>query len=92
MYRIWGKRIKDNKIIEEMTYENKDDSLPINEALELALDEFTYAFDLQKPMWFNKNTKEMAKFHATSFHEDQFIEDIDFDYLEIQLLEMPEFL
>jgi len=87
MFRIWGKLMKNNRFLNEMVAEIDNTSLTREEKIEEALDQFTMAFDLQKPMWFDKNTKDMKKFSRTQFFDDQFIESITFDYLEIEIIE-----
>ena len=87
MFRIWGKLIKQNKILEEKVVEITDQSLTINEKIQAALETFCHDFDLEKPMWFDKNTKELNQISKTTFREDQFIESIWFDYLEIEIID-----
>jgi len=87
MFRLWGKVMKNNRFVKEMVFEIDDFSMSRTEKVLECLDQSCMAFDLQKPMWFDKNTKEMIRFAKTSFHEDQFIETIDFDYFEIEIIE-----
>ena len=44
-------------------------------------------FDLEVPTWLKTNVKEFQKSAKTRFRQDSFIEQIPFDYLEIQVLE-----
>jgi hypothetical protein len=86
MVRIWGKLMKHNNFLEEKVVEIDDQSLPINDKIQTALEIICHDFDLEKPMWFDKNTKELKQISKTSFREDQFIESIWFDYLEIEII------
>ena len=86
MVRIWGKLMKSNKFREEKVVEIDNQSLNMNDNIEAALATICYDFDLEKPMWFDKNTKELNQISKTSFREDQFIEPIWFDYLEIEII------
>ena len=52
-----------------------------------ALENACYQFDLEKPIWLDKNISEFRRHGRTRFTQDSFIEHIDFDYLEIQVLE-----
>ena len=52
-----------------------------------SLDEVCYTFDLGRPIWLDKNIKEFKKMDKTRFDSDNFIEGIDFDYLEIHIIE-----
>ena len=87
MFRIWGKLMKNNRFLKDMVVEIDNPSLTREERIDDALDQFTLAFDIQKPMWFDKNTKDMKQFSRTHFYADQFIESITFDYLEIEIIE-----
>ena len=52
-----------------------------------ALDEICYQFDLGKPIWLDATIAEFKRHDKARFSQDNFIESIDFDYLEIQVIE-----
>ena len=52
-----------------------------------ALEEACYEFDLGKPIWLDKNIREFKRLSKTRFNSDNFIETINFDFLEIQIIE-----
>ena len=52
-----------------------------------ALDEACHAFDLQVPAWLDININDFKKFSKARFTQDSFVEHIDFDYLEIHVIE-----
>lgn len=52
-----------------------------------ALDDVCYQFDLGKPIWLDKTIAEFKRHNKARFYQDNFIETIDFDYLEIQIIE-----
>lgn len=52
-----------------------------------ALDEICLQFDLSKPIWLDKTVAEFKRHRKTRFTQDNFIDSIDFDYLEIQVIE-----
>ena len=87
MFRIWGKVMKNTKFLQDMVVEIEDTNMTREEKIMESIDQCCMAFDLQIPMWFDKNTKEMTQFAKTSFHADQFIETIKFDYFEIEIIE-----
>ena len=87
MFRIWGKVMKNTKFLQDMVVEIEDTNMTREEKIMESIDQCCMAFDLQIPMWFDKNTKEMKQFRKTSFHADQFIETIKFDYFEIEIIE-----
>jgi hypothetical protein len=48
-------------------------------------------FDLGKPIWLESNIREFQRHAKTRFHQDSFIEEIDFDYLEFHVIEEDSF-
>ena len=87
MFRLWGKVIKNGKIIDDVTIDNTKSNLTLNQKMEQALEDMSLIFDIQKPMWLPDNTKDFVKFKKTQFKQDHFIESIEFDYFEIEMLE-----
>ena len=51
------------------------------------LDEICYDFDLSKPIWLDSTVTEFKRHSKTRFYQDNFVDSIDFDYLEIQVIE-----
>jgi hypothetical protein len=87
MVRIWGKLMKHNKFLAEKVIEIDNKSLPVNDKIHTALEIFCHDFDLEKPMWFDKNTTELSQISKTTFRADQFIDSIGFDYLELEIID-----
>ena len=56
-----------------------------------ALDEVCYQFDLSRPIWLDKTIAEFKRHRKTRFTQDNFIERIDFDFLEIQIIEEDQY-
>ena len=52
-----------------------------------SLDSICYEFNLEKPMWLDSTVKDFQLHDKTRFTQDNFIETIDFDFLEIQVIE-----
>jgi hypothetical protein len=44
-------------------------------------------FDLAVPIWLDANVAEFKRHSKTRFGSDNFVEEIEFDYLEIQVIE-----
>ena len=42
---------------------------------------------LGNPIWLDTTVRDFKKHSKTRFYQDNFIEQIDFDYLEIQVIE-----
>lgn len=87
MFRIWGKLFKDNHLLKDMVYENSDRALNRTKKVFAGLHEFCMEFDLQEPIWLDKNITEFQRVDKTRFDQDNFIESIEFDFLEIQVIE-----
>ena len=52
-----------------------------------ALEEACYRLDLGKPIWLKANIQEFQRLAKTRFYQDNFIEEIDFEYLELEIIE-----
>ena len=52
-----------------------------------ALEEACTIFDLGHPVWLEKNIAEFKNGAKTRFTKDNFIEEIEFDYLEMNIIE-----
>lgn len=87
MFRLWAKTIKDNRIIKDMIVENDDQTLNRTKKIYQAVDDVCYDFDLAKPLWLESTIEDFKKHDKTRFTQDNFIESIDFDYLEIDVIE-----
>lgn len=87
MFRLWVKIIASGKIVKNMTIENSDSSLNRTKKIFQAIDEACYAYDLSKPLWLDKNISEFKKSSKTRFTKDNFVDEIDFDFLEIEVIE-----
>ena len=73
MFRLWGKMWKDNHMLKHKIFH--------------ALQEICYDFDLENPIWLKSNISDFKRHSKTRFRQDSFIEHIEFDYLEIQVIE-----
>lgn len=84
--RIWFKMMKDNHLVKDMTVTDESDETRTHKIFH-ALDEVCYAFDLGKPIWLESNVNEFKLHAKTRFRQDSFIETVDFDYLEMHVIE-----
>lgn len=84
--RIWFKMIKDNRMLKDTTITDNSDDTRTHKIFH-ALDEVCYAFDLSKPIWLDNTVADFKRHAKARFYQDSFIDNIDFDYLEIQVLE-----
>lgn len=86
MFRMWGKIFYENRMIQD-TVISVDNDLNRTRKVYQALEEICYEFDLSKPLWLDSNKQEFILQNKTRFTKDSFVEDIDFDYLEVQIIE-----
>ena len=86
MFRLWRKIIKDNHLIKDMTVSNDTEDTRTHKIFQ-ALEAICYAWDLSRPIWLDSTIAEFKRHSKARFYQDNFIESIDFDYLEIQILE-----
>ena len=86
MFRLWGKEFKDNRLVRD-TVICDDSSDTRTHKIFHALDEICYQFDLSKPIWLNSTIEEFQRHAKARFTQDHFVDSIDFDYLEIQVIE-----
>ena len=87
MLRIWGKIYKNNKLINDTVIENNSKTMDFTTKIDMVMEELCLYFDLQKPLWLNENLKDLNRFSRTVFTQSHFIEEINFDYLEIEIIE-----
>ena len=81
--RLWGRMMKQQRIIRQETIEIKNDDV------EEAFLEICRRFDVQRPIQLPKHNREFEKFGRTFFSKEHFTESIDFDKLELELI-MPD--
>ena len=86
MFRLWGKIWKHNHLIKDTVICDESDDTRTHKIFH-ALDAICYEFDLSKPIWLNSTIEEFKKRDKTRFYQDNFVDSIEFDYLEIQIIE-----
>lgn len=84
--KIWFKIYSDTRLLKTETIENNEDDTRTHKIFS-ALEEACYRFDLGKPIWLKSNVEEFGRLARTRFRQDNFVEEIDFDYLEVQVIE-----
>ena len=87
MFRLWAKIWKDNHLVKDIVIENDNNELNRTRKIFAALDSVCYTFDLSKPLWLDSTVREFQKHDKARFTQDNFVDSIEFDYLEIQVIE-----
>ena len=87
MFRLWGKEFKDNRLVKDIVVCDDTPDKSRTTRIFDAVTEICLAFDLSEPIWLKSNIKEFQRRDKTRFSSDNFVESIDFDYLEIHIIE-----
>ena len=86
MFRLWAKTFKDNRMLRDMVVCDESDDTRTHKVFN-ALEKVCHDFDLSKPMWLDATISDFKRHDKTRFTKDNFFDSIDFDYLEIQVIE-----
>lgn len=86
MFRLWAKIFKDNRLLQDTVIEDSSNETRTHKVFN-ALDEVCYQFDLGKPIWLDSTTNDFRRHAKARFYQDNFVESIEFDYLEIHVIE-----
>ena len=89
MFRLWAKEYKDNRMIKDMTVCDDTDETRTHKVFN-ALNKVCVGFYLGNPIWLDQNIRDFKRVSKCRFTKDSFVEEIDFDYLEIQVIEEDE--
>ena len=84
--RIWFKLWKNNHLINDTVITNDSEDTRTHKIFH-ALEQVCYEFDLSKPIWLDSTIGEFKRHGKTRFYQDNFVETIDFDFLEIHVIE-----
>ena len=86
MFRLWAKEFKDNHMLRDTVVCDDSDDTRTHKIFH-ALDTVCFEFDLSKPIWLDNTVSEFQRHAKARFYADNFVDSIDFDYLEIHVIE-----
>lgn len=86
MFRLWAKLFQDNRLLKDTVICDSSNDTRTHKVFH-ALDEICREFDLGRPIWLESNIRDFQRHAKVRFYKDSFIEQIDFDYLEVQVIE-----
>lgn len=86
MFRLWAKAFENNRLVKDMVVEDPSEDSRTAKVFH-AVTTVCQEFDLSEPLWLDVNVREFKRHSKTRFNHDNFIDSIDFDFLEIQILE-----
>ncbi|MGN0305796.1 MAG: hypothetical protein ACI4D2_06535 [Lachnospiraceae bacterium] len=84
--RIWFKVFRDNHLLMDTTIEDSSTDSRTHKVFH-ALEECCYTFNLSQPIWLESTIKDFQHHARARFTSDAFMEEVDFDYLEIHVIE-----
>lgn len=84
--RIWFKIWKSNRLVKDTVITDESEDTRTHKIFR-ALEEVCYEFDLSKPIWLDATAEEFKRHGKARFYQDNFVEGIDFDFLEIHVIE-----
>ena len=87
MFRMWGKVFADNHLLKDFVVENPSLDMTRTKKVFAALETIAHEFDLAVPIWLPSNISDFKRHAKHASLRTVFIEAIDFDYLEIQIIE-----
>lgn len=74
-------------MIKDMVVCNDSKDMSRTHMIFAAMDDICYEYDLSKPIWLASTIEDFKKHDKTRFNQDNFIDAIEFDYLEIQVIQ-----
>ena len=86
MFRLWAREFKDNHMLKDTVIVDNRSETRTHKVFH-ALEEVCLQFDLGKPIWLESTVSDFKRHRKARFTQDNFIEEIPFDYLEIQVIE-----
>ena len=86
MFRLWAKEWKDGRILRQTTIGDASSDTRTHKVFH-ALTKVCWEFDLPEPIWLDKNVRHFRQQGKCRFSCDNFVEEISFDYLEIEIIE-----
>lgn len=87
MFRMWCKIFHDNHLLKDTVVINDSTTESRTQKVFGALETACNEFDLGKPIWLDSTINEFKRHDKARFYQDNFIEQIEFDYLEIHVIE-----
>lgn len=84
--RIWFKMMQDNHLLKDYTFVDESEDTRTHKIFR-GLEQACLQFDLGKPIWLDATVAEFKRHAKARFTKDCFVEEIDFDFLEIHVIE-----
>ena len=85
--RIWCKLFEKNHMLKDTVMENYDMSMSRTAKVYDCLERACYEFDLEKPMWLDKNKREFISHARNPYNQENINEHIEFEKQHFQVIE-----
>ncbi len=86
MFRLWAREFKDGRMLRDLVVEDDSDDTRTHKVFG-AIEKACLKFDLSRPIWLEANVDEFKRTAVTRFRGESFIDEVDFDYLEVRIIE-----
>ncbi len=86
MFRIWIREWKDNHVLRDTVIEDPTEDTRTHKVLN-SIEKACREFDLSVPIWLDANIEDFKRNGKTRFRQESFIDETDFDYLEVHIIE-----
>lgn len=88
MFRIWCKCFDDGgHLLKDVVIVNDSPDMSRTGKIFDAIDKVCIEFDLSRPIWLDSNIAAFKRYSKVRFTQDNFIDSIDFEFLEIEVIE-----
>ncbi len=87
MFRMWMKIFKENRLVQDTVIALDGPDMSRTAKVFQAVADASLIFDLSQPIWLDTNIREFKRHNKTRFTQDNFVEEIPFDFLEIHVIE-----
>ena len=87
MFRVWFKIFSDTRLVKDTVIINDSEDMNRTRKVFEALTSACNYFDISEPIWLEKSITDFKRYDKVRFYQDNFIEYIDFDFLEMHVIE-----
>ena len=87
MFRMWMKIFKENRLVQDTVIALDGPDMSRTAKVFQAVADASLIFDLSQPIWLDTNIREFKRHNKTRFTQDNFVEEIPYDFLEIHVIE-----
>lgn len=84
--KIWFKLVKENHLLQDITITDESEETRTHKIFR-AMEQASYELDVSVPIWFDANVAEFQRHAKTRFLQDNFMEKVEFDFLELYVIE-----